>query len=394
MAKIISSETKKFIFVSIIVGVGMAGDALIYCVLPVTPETFKITVFQIGILLSINRFVRLITNEISSFIVNRGDGSYKPLAFSVILSAFITLGYAFPFGFWWLLFLRILWGACFSLMRIEGYITALKYSTSGNISRIIAWFESIKSGLYGLLTISAGLLSDLISVRGTIIIFTLLTLCPLLFFINPTNLWSRANVPLNLIKKADIKKRGRGIKILLMIGFVSFVSVTVDSMLVTLRGRAIVDIIIPKSGLTTIGAATFSGLFYAMGQIVLFGGPLIGHFCDKIGRKKCLTAVLWTQTLLVAFLALFKLWHIVFAVFVIELIAGTSSQILRTAYAGEKASAEDQTVFMNRFNTFNDLGSSLGPFLGYALYAGTGSFAGLAVVIPLMLIAIVIFRKL
>ena len=62
----VSSDTKKFITVVIIVGLGMAGDAMIYCLLPVIPEKFNITIFQIGILLSVNRFVRIVTNEISS----------------------------------------------------------------------------------------------------------------------------------------------------------------------------------------------------------------------------------------------------------------------------------------------------------------------------------------
>ena len=105
MLEKLSSDTKKFIIVITIVGLGMAGDAMIYCLLPVAPESFHITIFQIGILLSVNRFVRLVTNEISSTVVTRLS-SDRPLIIAVWLSIFITLGYAIPWGFWWLLFLR------------------------------------------------------------------------------------------------------------------------------------------------------------------------------------------------------------------------------------------------------------------------------------------------
>ena len=162
----------------IIVGLGMAGDAMIYCLLPVAPESFHITVFQIGILLSVNRFVRLITNEISTSVVTRLN-SDKPLVIAVCLSTFITLGYASPWGFWWLLFLRILWGGCFSLLRIEGYIAALRYSKCETLSRYMAWHETIKGQIYGIITIISGVLADLISPRAVPVLLAALRLLPL-----------------------------------------------------------------------------------------------------------------------------------------------------------------------------------------------------------------------
>ena len=388
----ITSDTKKFIIVMIIVGLGMAGDAMIYCLLPVTPESFNITVFQIGILLSVNRFVRLITNEISTTVVTRLN-SDKPLIIAVCLSTFITLGYAIPWGFWWLLALRILWGACFSLLRIEGYIAALRYSNRESLSRYMAWHETIKGQIYGIITIVSGVLADLISPRSVPVLLAALTAACLLFFKG-----GRANLMGTEGAAVDTAPRsGRGKvsnpKVLIILGLVILVSATFATMMGSLRGRAIVDYILPGAGIA-VGAATFAALFQVAGQVVSLSGPVIGYFCDKIGRRKAFSIVFIIQIIIILTLALFKLWYIMLVMFIVQLFSGSASQILRTAISGEYANPSEQAVFMNRIATFQDMGSATGPFLGYALYAGTGNFQLIAIImIPCLLFSVFALRK-
>ena len=388
----ITSDTKKFIIVMIIVGLGMAGDAMIYCLLPVTPESFNITVFQIGILLSVNRFVRLITNEISTTVVTRLN-SDKPLIIAVCLSTFITLGYAIPWGFWWLLALRILWGACFSLLRIEGYIAALRYSNRESLSRYMAWHETIKGQIYGIITIVSGVLADLISPRSVPVLLAALTAACLLFFKG-----GRANLMGTEGAAVDTAPRsGRGKvsnpKVLIILGLVILVSATFATMMGSLRGRSIVDYILPGAGIA-VGAATFAALFQVAGQVVSLSGPVIGYFCDKIGRRKAFSIVFIIQIIIILTLALFKLWYIMLVMFIVQLFSGSASQILRTAISGEYANPSEQAVFMNRIATFQDMGSATGPFLGYALYAGTGNFQLIAIImIPCLLFSVFALRK-
>lgn len=392
MLKKIAPDTKKFVIVMIIVGLGMAGDAMIYCLLPVTPESFHITVFQIGILLSVNRFVRLITNEISTSVVTRLN-SDKPLVIAVCLSTFITLGYAIPWGFWWLLFLRILWGACFSLLRIEGYIAALRYSNRETLSRYMAWHETIKGQIYGIITIISGVLADLISPRFVPVLLAVLTAACLLFFKGGrANLMGAEGAAVDTAPRAGHGKVSNP-KVLVILGLVILVSATFATMMGTLRGRAIVDYILPGAGIA-VGAATFAALFQVAGQIVSLSGPVIGYICDKIGRRKAFTIVFFIQLTIILTLALFKLWFIMLAMFVVQLFSGSASQILRTSIAGEYAKPSEQAVFMNRIATFQDMGSACGPFLGYALYAGTGNFQLIALImIPCLLLSVFGLRK-
>lgn len=370
----------------------MAGDAMIYCLLPVAPESFNITVFQIGILLSVNRFVRLVTNEISTKVVTRLN-SDKPLIIAVCLSTFITLGYAIPWGFWWLLFLRILWGGCFSLLRIEGYIAALRYSDRETLSRYMAWNETIKGQVYGIITIISGVLADLISPRAVPVLLAVLTAMCLLFFKG-----GKANlmgVDGSAVDTAATSGRVKvsNIRLLVILGLAILVSATFATMMGSLRGRAIVDYILPGAGIA-VGAATFAALFQVAGQIVSLGGPVIGYICDKIGRRKAFTIVFFIQATIILVLALFKLWYIILAMFVVQLFSGSASQILRTSIAGEYARGSEQAVFMNRIATFQDMGSAVGPFLGYALYAGTGNFQLIALImIPCLLLSVFALRK-
>ena len=392
MLKKIAPDTKKFVIVMIIVGLGMAGDAMIYCLLPVTPESFHITVFQIGILLSVNRFVRLITNEISTSVVTRLN-SDKPLVIAVCLSTFITLGYAIPWGFWWLLFLRILWGGCFSLLRIEGYIAALRYSNRETLSRYMAWHETIKGQIYGIITIISGVLADLISPRAVPVLLAVLTLACLLFFKGGrANLMGVDGAAVDTAPRAGRGKVSNP-KVLIILGLVILVSATFATMMVALRGRAIVDYILPGAAIA-VGAATFAALFQVAGQIVSLSGPVIGYICDKIGRRKAFSIVFMIQLTIILTLALFKLWYIILAMFVVQLFSGSASQILRTSIAGEYAKPAEQAVFMNRIATFQDMGSATGPFLGYALYAGTGNFQLIALImIPCLLFSVFALRK-
>ncbi|MBO7516263.1 MAG: hypothetical protein J6T61_00785, partial [Spirochaetia bacterium] len=58
------------------------------------------------------------------------------------------------------------------------------------------------------------------------------------------------------------------------------------------------------------------------------------------------------------------------------------------------ARGNEQAVFMNRIATFQDMGSATGPFLGYALYAGTGNFQLIALImIPCLLMSVFALRK-
>ncbi|MBA7586997.1 hypothetical protein ES708_29005 [subsurface metagenome] len=96
--------------VSAVVALSLLGDALLYAVLPAKPGQFGVLVWQVGVLLGINRFVRLITNELAGRLVQRRR-SNRPLIWAVVTGSLITACYALPIGFWGLLVARISLGS-------------------------------------------------------------------------------------------------------------------------------------------------------------------------------------------------------------------------------------------------------------------------------------------
>lgn len=387
--KNVSKDTRTFILVAAVVGLGMAGDAMLYCVLPVTPETFRVNVFQVGILLSVNRFVRLITNEVSTYFVARAC-SYKPLVYAVIVAALITFGYAVPLGFWWLLFLRIIWGGCFSVLRIEGYIAALKCSKGESIGKIIGWYEIIKAIAYYTITVISGILADVLNPLVTAVILGIVVASTLLLIRKPVQMWGTVSVGMPEISRKRDKIKVSNPLVLMAIGVVVLVVVSSSQMLSSLRGRAIVDTILPGSGFG-IGAATFAGLFSVLYQMGVFFGPVMGTIGDRYGKRKALIGVGLSMTVVMAVLAVCHVWFIVLGIFILQIFINVSSEVLRSSFAAENACPGEQTVFLNRYSTFQDLGSALGPFLGFAIYSLTGNFVGLAVImIPLLLISVYI----
>jgi len=109
---------------SSVLSIVLMGDALIYAVLPVMAQEFGVTAVWVGVLLSINRFARLIINfslvRLSHILDLRGMA-----ILGALLGALSTVGYAAFSGLWLLLLARIVWGLSFSMLRLmtQGYAT-------------------------------------------------------------------------------------------------------------------------------------------------------------------------------------------------------------------------------------------------------------------------------
>ena len=164
-----TNDKIRFYLTAFIVAVSLLGDGLIYAILPSSPEEFGIRIWQIGILLSANRIIRLITNEITGRIVNN-DPSLKPLIIAAVTASAVTLSYTIPWGFYGLLFSRLVWGGCFSLLRIEGYLSALKYQQPVTGAVFLLFIRQLPVSGAGGGAMLGGLLSDIIGIKLTFLV--------------------------------------------------------------------------------------------------------------------------------------------------------------------------------------------------------------------------------
>jgi MFS transporter, DHA1 family, multidrug resistance protein len=106
------------------------GDAFLYAFLPVNNAGVGIPFVWVGILLSINRFVRIFSNGIMVYLFSIYSLRIIMIG-AVILAISSTIGYGVASGIsLWLVF-RIFWGLSFSAMRLGTLGYALQNSKQG-----------------------------------------------------------------------------------------------------------------------------------------------------------------------------------------------------------------------------------------------------------------------
>ena len=105
----------------------LIGDSLLYSVLPIYAERLGIPLVMVGAVLSINRWVRLLSNPLAVQIYRRRS-VLLPLLFSAGGAAVSTAMYAFPLGTLSFLLARILWGFSYSFFRLGSYLVVLETS--------------------------------------------------------------------------------------------------------------------------------------------------------------------------------------------------------------------------------------------------------------------------
>ncbi len=381
-----TKDEARFWLTAFIVSVSLLGDGLIYTILPASPEFFNIKIWQIGVLLSANRIIRLITNEIAGRVVNN-DPSLKPLVFAAFMACAINFSYMIPWGFYGILFSRLLWGACFSLLRIEGYLSALKVSSSENRSRIFAVYQTVTRFGAGGGAMLGGILADLIGIRLAFAVFGFIVLAStFLIKDRDASLTGRKSEG----EGSSIKER-KDLVVLVFLGISVFIIALVDQMLTNLTGRIVVDRIVPYLPLK-IGAASLTGILVGSRHFITFIAPAIGWLCDRIGRKRALFFFVILEIIVILFFITVEVWYFLLALIPGHYIISCANGIIIYSYAGDRAPKKSQAIFMSRFTTFNDLGTAAGPLIGFAVYSGAGLFWVGAAAIPLLLIVVFSIR--
>lgn len=109
-----------------ITGICLLGDSMLYIVLPVYGlQQYGLDSFwQIGLLLSVNRLVRLPLGPLLGWLYARMPVRVGITA-AVAAANLTTLAFGAGSGFPLLLAARALWGAAWSLLRIGGYLIIL-----------------------------------------------------------------------------------------------------------------------------------------------------------------------------------------------------------------------------------------------------------------------------
>ena len=137
------------------------GDSLMYVVLPVAAVEFGAgdnfglaASFWIGLALSINRFIRLVSNAFAASVYQR-FGMRWPFVASIAVGSLTTLAYGLGSGLVLLLLARAVWGISYSHMRLAAQLTAFGVGTSEMRGRLMGFFNSGQR-LGSLIAVTAG----------------------------------------------------------------------------------------------------------------------------------------------------------------------------------------------------------------------------------------------
>ena len=356
-------------FVSLATASSLLGDQMLYAVLPTIYVDLGLQPYQVGILLSANRIVRLITNHLAE----RGSRHWSLawlLTVSLATGAFLNIAYATVTWFPGLLAARILWGVCWSFIRQIGLMTVVDAAAEGSagaahLGRAMGFY----SGISRLGSISGNLLGalghDLLGFSGTLIIFAAASLLCV-----PLGPWSRRGLPRT--RPADSATPVPLARGLLFCGFASgcvgqgLIAATLGAVL----GARLGDMAI--GGALGLGVASLTGLLLASRWIADLLAPVLGHISDRVGRRRSGGVYFLAGAAVLAMAAApHTPTELMIGAVLAFYCAATGVSVVLQAEAGSGGSRR-----VASYVTASDLGSAVGPNLGWLvlqLGGGEGS---------------------
>ncbi|MCZ6616487.1 MAG: MFS transporter, partial [Gammaproteobacteria bacterium] len=153
----------------------LLGDQVLYAVLPVYYDTLYLTPVQVGILLSANRWIRLLTNEMAHRVST--PGRERPLFLAAfVLGIMTTLAYALTTYFWLLLAARLAWGLAWSFIRHIGVQNVMAGVAGDRVGRTMGMYNAFsRAGSVGGL-LGGAVLVDLFGFSAGVLMLAVVSL--------------------------------------------------------------------------------------------------------------------------------------------------------------------------------------------------------------------------
>jgi MFS family permease len=347
----------------------LLGDSLLYVALPAHAAELSLPLWSVGVLLGANRIVRLVTNGLAAWAFNRVGGRL-PMMAAGIGSVITTATYGLVPSFLPLLAARLVWGACFSTLRLGAFTATLAASTPSTRGRLVGLYQSISRVGPVCSLLIGGLLVETLGYRPAFAILGLATLPAIgLALILPAAAYrpppDGAHTPVQREQtRLGWRERWLGghrlvaVKLgMLANGFTSqgVVLATLTLALAEVAGSA-------------EGAAALGGLLVAFrwgADLVL--APWFGHLSDRIGRGRIIPSLLLIEAVAVAGLSLSSSRPTVVVSTLAVFLTSTALTASSDAAAGDLAPPDRRAEVMSGYSDWVDVGAALGPPLAFIL---------------------------
>ncbi len=386
------------------------GDSLLYVVLPARAAEFGLSAtlglsvaFWLGLALSINRFVRLASNAFAASIYRR-FGLRVPFVSAVALGALTTLAYAFSQGVMVLLLARALWGVSFSFLRLASYLTAFEIGSADTRGRLLGFYNSGQR-LGSLIAVTGGAVLADLTTRG--VTFTAIAAVGVIGVLVATRAPSFRPGALVTQGRADrggsqtgrvawsvlVSRLPAGASSLrwpmLSISFLRFATAfAANGLVIATVAPYLEELVVTGSGSVfgiTVTVLTLAGLLVGVRWVsdLALSIPL-GHASDRFGRRPAITVGLAFMLAALGAMGTFSIVEVVVIAMPVLFVASVGVNTALDASMGETAPDEVRPAAMGRYATWQDLGSALGPLLGFLIAERLGFQTGYVIAAVLL----------
>lgn len=377
------------------VGLAIMGDSLMYSILPLAAPSLGIPLPLVGVLLSVNRLVRLFSNAGASRVFEQ-FGPRWPFVGSLALGAIATLLYGIATGFILFLVARMLWGISWSGLRHGGYqaVWTGEPSQKGRLTGLLWGLVRLGSAI-GVLV--GGVLYDRSGYNAAIyfVIAAAVVALPLALLFR----WGAVHMPAPKSGPTESNAHtsdgswqsawARPVQRWLVVGgffqyLMSGVVVSTTAIFVSERSGG-------DDGLVWlgIGIATLTGMMHGVRWITdLALGPAVGALSDRVGQSA--TALVVVAVLVAGIMGALLLPPALgtLSLFVVLLSDGALNIVMSAAASGVAMTTARPHAFVGVFTTTTDAGSALGPLVAYSLVTAVGLPLVYSVLAVLLLLAV------
>ena len=374
-----SDKNSHISILAIITALCLLGDSMLYIVLPVYYQQVGLSsLWEVGIVLSVNRLVRLPLNPLIGWFYNH-ISERTGILIAVALAVLTTIAYGWLPGLVWWIVARCLWGVAWTLLRLGALFSILRVSTTENRGQLTGKYN----GLYRLGSLGGmllgGLLADQIGFQNTVLIFGAVTACAgfLAFSRLPK---SMATSETTVTKQRSVIRAfaelvGQPHVLWIMASGAAVAFVTQGVIASTLS--RLIDT--HTNGDITIwgmmlGAATLAGFFQALRWswepwLAPFVGQLSDQRFTRTGMMYAAFGVGAAGMLLLALSLPLFLWFL--CLLIVQLIA-TILNTVTEALASDTASKNGGRALLMSFALMVDVGAAIGPLVAYFMNAYWG----------------------
>ena len=376
------------------IGLAIVGDSFLYGTLPIEAKNLGIALPLVGILLSINRLVRLLSNTWASSVFEK-LGPRRPFVLATVLALLTTAAYGAGWGFLVFLLARMGWGIAWSALRQAGYQAVwtggdrAKGRLMGMLWGIIR-LGSAFSVLFG------GFLRDRFGYRTGVWGISAITA-----FAIPVALSIRWPAEPRQVRRAQASFRQGWREALqtpagqrlLLAGFVhsAFEGILISTTSLFLVGRLGGSELFPGLG-ARIG--TLAGFLLALRWTSdMVFGPAIGALSDRIGQAR--TLVVLAAVLLATILGVVGLSGVSMILCLCVLFISSAGLMITLAALASSVAlrAERPHLYVGVYATAHDAGSAVGPLLAYFATGLIGLAGQYLLAAVILILAILWYRR-